>query len=352
MAMGVSYSWACRGVACAALCVVLRCLSSGSWGALAVNAGAAVAVTALFFDVAVLGAVVLAIVALITCVAVVAALLLGVWGEDVLPNLRRMGASAFKGALCVLPIAAAWVYAMIQLEIFSVRWGVFLCTLAMGCAAVAVLAGRIFTMVIVRILILPACLPGKIFSMLTGMPEDALDQCRETMTTEHNWEPLAVSPASDGAQVDAMTWEGYADKAGEAGDRKTGRRWAIWFLGNGARYEECHREMEEYAQDLGISVCAFNYRGVGRSSGVAWAFEDLVTDGTQVLKALCERRQLSPSDVLLHGHSLGGAVSALVRVENPGAVLVNDRSFGALSEVPVAWCEPLCLDSCRARRLL
>ena len=347
--VGVSYGWACRGVACAVLCAALCFLSAGTWSALVVNAGAAAVVTTLFFDVAVLGTVVLAIVALITCAGVVAALLLGAWGEELLSNLTRMGASALKGALCVLPIAVAWVYAMVQLEIFSARWGVFLCMLAMGCAAVAVLAGQIFTMVIVRILILPACLPGKIFSMLTGMPEDALDRCRETMTTEHNWEPLAVSPAADGAQVDAMTWEGYA---GEVGGSKTGRRWVVWFLGNGARYEECHREMEQYAQDLGVSVCVFNYRGVGRSSGLAWAFEDLVTDGNQVLKALCERKQLRSSDVLLHGHSLGGAVSALVRVENPGVTLINDRSFGALSEVPVAWYEQLELAWCRARRML
>eukprot|EP01044_Picomonas_judraskeda_P011989 COSAG03_NODE_1680_length_3653_cov_5.604108_3_plen_461_part_00 len=341
--MGVSYSWACRGVACAFLCAVLCYLSSASWSALVANVGAAAVVTTLFFDVAVLGSVVLAIVGMITGAGIIAALLLGIWGEELVVNLQRMGASAFKSALCVLPIAAVWVYTMVQLEALSVRWGVFLCLLAMGCAAVTVTAGQIFTLVIVRVLILPACLPGKVFSMLTGMPEDALDQCRETMTTQHNWEPLAVTPAEDGAQVDAMIWEGYADKSGGSEGRKSRRRWVIWFLGNGARYEECHQEMEEYAQDLGVSVCAFNYRGVGRSSGLAWKFEDLVTDGNLVLQALCERMQLTPSEVLLHGHSLGGAVSALVRVENPGAALINDRSFGALSEVPVAWCEQLTL---------
>lgn len=330
--MAVPYSTACRGLACASFCAVLCFLSSASLSALAANAGIAVVVTALFFDAAVLGCVVLSVVGLLVLAGVVAALLLGVWGEDLLPNLKRMGAAALRGALGVLPVAVAWAYAMVHLEVFSVSWGVFLCTVAMGCAAVAVIAGQIFTLVIVRILIVPACLPPRVFSMLTGMPEDALDQCRETMTTEHSWEPLAVPAAADGAQVDAMIWEGYDAKPAGAGGR-----WVVWFLGNGARYEECHQEMEEYAQHLGVSVCAFNYRGVGRSSGLAWTFGDLVTDGKLVLQALCERKQLKASDVLLHGHSLGGAVSSLVRVANPGAVLINDRSFGALSEVPVAW---------------
>ena len=330
-AMAPAYGLAGRGLGSAALAVLVCIISgAGSWNALLAHAGFSVLATTLFFDAAVLGIVVLSVVGLLLCTGIVAALLLGVWGEDLMSNLKRMGGTALRGALLVSPVAAAWAYAMVHLEALSVRWSVFVCLLAIGGAAVCAVAGQIFTLVIVRVLIMPACLPAKLFSMITGMPEDHLDRCRETMTTDHGWEPLAVAPEG-GAQVDAMLWSGYKGKTAAPG------RWVIWFLGNGARYEECHCEMEEYAQHLGVSVVAFNYRGVGRSTGLAWAFDDLVVDGKAVLAALCEHKRLKPEDVLLHGHSLGGAVSSLVRADSPGGLLINDRSFGALSEVPVAW---------------
>ena len=35
--------------------------------------------------------------------------------------------------------------------------------------------------------------------------------------------------------------------------------------------------MEVYAKELGVSICLFNYRGVGQSDGLPWAFADLVS---------------------------------------------------------------------------
>jgi hypothetical protein len=50
-------------------------------------------------------------------------------------------------------------------------------------AAIAV-AGKVFMLIIVRILILPACLPPKLFQFLSGCPEDHLDNCRRHMTEQ------------------------------------------------------------------------------------------------------------------------------------------------------------------------
>ena len=47
------------------------------------------------------------------------------------------------------------------------------------------------------------------------------------------------------------------------------------------------------------------------------------------------RQGVAPSNVLLHGHSLGGAVAALLRQRQPGPIIV-DRSFSSLPAVPVA----------------
>ncbi len=317
-----------RGAAAALLTALLTFLTSAGWASLAANAGTAVLATSLFFDVAVLGAVVLSILGLIVMAAVGAALLLGVWG-DTLKNLKRMGWAAARAALAVLPVAVAWTAALVHLEVISKWWALFLVLLWLSAAAVAVIAGTIFTLIIVRVLVMPACLPPRLFTMLTGMPEDGLDTCREDMTAQ-GWEPLAVQ-CEDGVIVDSMIWTGAGGKPS--------KRWAVWFLPNCGRYEEYHNEMEHYALALGVSICAFNYRGVGRSTGLAWTFDELVRDGSSVVNALCSRMQVraapaqpSPSpplsraaaaqidaaEVIFHGHSLGGAVASLVRLDSPG----------------------------------
>ena len=119
----------------------------------------------------------------------------------------------------------------------------------------------------------------------------------------------------------------------------------------------------------------FNYRGVGQSGGLPWAFAELALDGDAVMRAVLQRawddtrdggyvktadparwhglaplcRAPAPPDaqpdpacsvqasVLLHGHSMGGAVAARVRAAHPGGVLIHDRSFAALADVPIAW---------------
>lgn len=50
------------------------------------------------------------------------------------------------------------------------------------------------------------------------------------------------------------------------------------------------------------------------------------------MKFLLERG-VPTEQILLHGHSLGGAVAVSVRARHPGGPVVNDRSFGTLAAV-------------------
>lgn len=95
---------------------------------------------------------------------------------------------------------------------------------------------------------------------------------------------------------------------------------------------------ETYANALGANLLAFNYRGVGGSTGIPTSARNLGEDGEIVVKYLFEQYHPAPSQVLLHGWSLGGGVAAHVgsSLLHSGPV-ISDRSFSSLSNVAASW---------------
>lgn len=110
------------------------------------------------------------------------------------------------------------------------------------------------------------------------------------------------------------------------------QRWIIWFNPNGAAYEEEFPFLVKYANEVGASILAFNYRGVGLSLGSPKTSRDLVRDGEAAMAELL-RRGVQAEHILLHGHSMGGAVATHVRSLFPKGPLINDRSFRSLGSV-------------------
>eukprot|EP00053_Salpingoeca_punica_P011050 m.99009 g.99009 ORF g.99009 m.99009 type:complete len:599 (+) comp15572_c0_seq1:237-2033(+) len=109
------------------------------------------------------------------------------------------------------------------------------------------------------------------------------------------------------------------------------QRWVLWFLGNGELYEFLIPELQTFAAVSGLNVMAFNFRGVGHSEGQPSTASDLVNDGRVVLEYLCTELGARPNHVLFFGHSLGGAVAALLRCDSsPDGPIVNERSFSTL----------------------
>lgn len=109
----------------------------------------------------------------------------------------------------------------------------------------------------------------------------------------------------------------------------TGREWIIYSNANGVCYEHILPYLYRISSTLNKRVLVYNYRGVGNSSGTCFSAQDMVQD----LKACVEYlQQQHYSDILLWGHSIGGAVSVLVGNELRVKV-VADRSFANLSLV-------------------
>ena len=95
---------------------------------------------------------------------------------------------------------------------------------------------------------------------------------------------------------------------------------------------------------LGYSLLLFDYRGYGQSEGKPTE-EGTYRDAEAAWKHLVETRGIPPSEIVISGRSLGGAVAAhLARSRTPRALVV-ESSFTAIPDVaaemlwflPVRW---------------
>lgn len=116
------------------------------------------------------------------------------------------------------------------------------------------------------------------------------------------------------------------------------QKYILYFVGNGMRYEEITHEMKEDARNIQANVVGFNYRNVGQSRGIVRSRDDLVTDGIAQVQRLLDAG-VSPQNITLKGHSLGGGIATLVaqhfhQLEKP-LNLFNGRSFSSLTNFVV-----------------
>ncbi|EHL32764.1 SidE phosphodiesterase domain-containing protein [Legionella drancourtii] len=95
-------------------------------------------------------------------------------------------------------------------------------------------------------------------------------------------------------------------------------------------------QMQEDSKATDAAVMSFNMPGIGNSKGSSTYAADLVTVTTDIVKNLIHRG-VKPENILLKGHSLGGAIATLtvanLHQENHPVRLFVDRSFSSLSNV-------------------
>jgi len=108
----------------------------------------------------------------------------------------------------------------------------------------------------------------------------------------------------------------------------------VYCMANGVCFEQVLDEAERIGRHLHRAVLVFNYRGVGKSTGTVYSAADMVDDVKACLDYLERERACAPADVLVWGHSIGGACGVIAAFEraHPGPVLA-DRSFAYLSRV-------------------
>ena len=82
-------------------------------------------------------------------------------------------------------------------------------------------------------------------------------------------------------------------------------------------YEQNVAFAAQYATDVGAHALLFNYRGVSASTGWPSRGNHLVEDGRAAIRYVMEEYGVDESQVLLHGHSMGGGVVAILGPEYP-----------------------------------
>ncbi len=87
-------------------------------------------------------------------------------------------------------------------------------------------------------------------------------------------------------------------------------------------------------RQLGFSVLLIDYRGYGRSQGHFPSEAQVYEDAETAYNYLVKQRQLSPSEIFLYGHSLGGAVAVELAVAHSEAAgLIVQSSFTSMLDM-------------------
>lgn len=85
---------------------------------------------------------------------------------------------------------------------------------------------------------------------------------------------------------------------------------------------------------LGFSVLLIDYRGYGRSQGSFPNESQVYEDAETAYNYLVKQRQLLPSQILLYGHSMGGAVAIELAIKHPEAAgLIVQSSFTSMADM-------------------
>ncbi|MBE9183252.1 alpha/beta hydrolase [Microcoleus sp. LEGE 07076] len=87
-------------------------------------------------------------------------------------------------------------------------------------------------------------------------------------------------------------------------------------------------------RQLGFSVLLIDYRGYGRSQGSFPSEARIYEDAEIAYNYLVKQRQLSPSEIFLYGHSMGGAVAVELAIAHPEAAgLIVQSSFTSMLDM-------------------
>lgn len=126
------------------------------------------------------------------------------------------------------------------------------------------------------------------------------------------------------------------------------QKWVICLMAKDQLYEHSLPTLKNMSNDLGCNLLAFNYRGVGDSQDAErgsfdpyFMEEDLVADGEAAVRFLLDQG-IPVENILLHGHSQGGAVAAQVAAlhqdeeRGKGIHLCIDRSFSSYEAAATA----------------
>lgn len=105
----------------------------------------------------------------------------------------------------------------------------------------------------------------------------------------------------------------------------------LLFHGNSSNISDCLAYVTQFHAG-GFSVCLFDYRGYGISSGESFGEDDLYEDARNVLSFL-KKQGWRSENIIYYGQSMGAAVALQMALEQPPAGVVLESPFTSFHEV-------------------
>ncbi|OKH31158.1 phospholipase [Nostoc calcicola FACHB-389] len=139
---------------------------------------------------------------------------------------------------------------------------------------------------------------------------------------EEVWLPVAVKTG----QVEHI--HGWWIKA-----KQPNAKVLLYLHGNGINIGANIAHANRFYQ-LGFSVLLIDYRGYGRSEGSFPNEKRVYEDAATAWNYLVQQQEISPRQIFIYGHSLGGAIAIDLAVKHPQAAgLIVESSFTSIRDL-------------------
>lgn len=106
----------------------------------------------------------------------------------------------------------------------------------------------------------------------------------------------------------------------------------LYCHGNGEDVSHLGEYMQRLRDEFSASLFVFDYRGYGKSEGKPHE-AGVLSDARAAQQWLAQRAGIAPSDVVLWGRSIGGAVAVHAAVDKGARGIIVERAFSSLPEV-------------------
>ena len=140
------------------------------------------------------------------------------------------------------------------------------------------------------------------------------------------WLPNAKQKANSDLKGDLNDLKG--DLKGDLTDRKV-----ILYLHGKGKNISANAKHANRLMRMGFSVLVIDYRGYGKSEGSSPSESTVYTDAQTAWDYLIQKG-FKPNQIMIYGHSLGGAIAIDLALKHPEAMgAIVDASFTSMSEM-------------------
>lgn len=112
------------------------------------------------------------------------------------------------------------------------------------------------------------------------------------------------------------------------------KKTAIYLHGRGENVSHCLEKCKKLQEVSGVNILLMDYRGFGESkSETQISKETLVSDAEAMYDYLIKEKKLTPEDISLYGHSLGGHIAVELASKKKVHSLVLQSTFSSIQKV-------------------